>query len=141
MRITKKCIMKNSIKISALSIALLMVSCKNEDPVDKELKDAAMSMNKMTPQLLTDGIRLDSVSAGHLSLKYHYTLTEDIKENVTAEEIKVFKDEAKLEAEKSLKSSQEMADLKDKKIKFDYIYYDKNGKITTDFSVTPEEYK
>lgn len=133
--------MKNAIKISLLSLVFLTASCKNEDPVDKELKDAALSMNKMTPQVLSDGIRLDSVSAGHLSLKYNYTLTEDVKENVTAEEIKSFKDEAKEAAKKSLKSSADMADLKNNKIKFDYIYYDKNGKVTADFSVSPEDYK
>jgi len=133
--------MKNAVKISLLSLAFVFTSCKNEDPVDKELKDAAMSMNKMTPQVLSDGIRLDSVSAGHLSLKYNYTLTEDVKENVSASEIDSFKLMAKQEAMNSLKSSQEMAELKDLKVKFEYIYYDKNGQKTADFSVSPEDYK
>ena len=57
--------MNTTIKITLISIALIMVSCKKEDPVDKELKDAATDMNKITPQDFSDGIRLDSVSAGH----------------------------------------------------------------------------
>lgn len=98
-------------------------------------------MNNMAPQTLSDGIRLDSVSAGHLILKYNYTLNEDVKENVTADEIKSFKDMAKDEARKSLQSSSDMEELKNHDVKFNYVYYDKNGKLTTDFSVTPEEYK
>lgn len=137
----KNKVMKNCIKFSLLSLVFVLASCKNEDPVDKELKDAAASMNKMTPQDLSDGIRLDSVSAGHLSLRYNYTLTEDVKENVTAEDIRVFKEDAREAAKSSLKASEDMADLKGHKIKFDYIYYDKNGKKTADFSVLPEDYK
>lgn len=133
--------MKNLIKISLLSGFIALVSCKNEDPVDKELKEAATSMNKMTPQVLSEGIRLDSVSAGHLSLKYNYTLTEDVKENVTASALDSFKMMAKEEAVKSLKTSADMAELKGHQVKFDYIYYDKNGKVTADFSVSPEDYK
>lgn len=98
-------------------------------------------MNNMAPQTLSNGIRLDSVSAGHLSLKYNYTLTEDVKENVTADEIKSFKDMAKDEARKSLQSSSDMEELKNNDVKFNYVYYDKNGKVTTDFSVSPDEYK
>lgn len=124
-----------------MATAFLFTACKNEDPVDKDLREAALSMNKMTPQILSDGIRLDSVSAGHLSLKYNYTLTEDVKENVTASQVDSFKMMAKEEAMKSLKTSEDMAELKGHKVKFDYVYYDKNGKITADFSVSPEDYK
>ena len=133
--------MKTTIKISLLSLVAALYSCKNDDSVDKELKEAAVSMNNMAPQTLSDGIRLDSVSAGDLSLKYNYTLTEDVKENVTADEIKSFKDMAKDEARKSLQSSSDMEELKNNDVKFNYVYYDKNGKVTTDFSVSPDEYK
>lgn len=98
-------------------------------------------MNNMAPQTLSNGIRLDSVSAGHLSLKYNYTLTEDVKENVSEADIKSFKEMAKDEVRKSLQTSSEMEELKNHHVKFNYVYYDKNGKLTTDFSVTPEEYK
>lgn len=133
--------MKTTIKISLLSLVAALYSCKNDDSVDKELKEAAVSMNNMAPQTLSDGIRLDSVSAGHLSLKYNYTLTEDVKENVSEADIKSFKEMAKDEVRKSLQTSSEMEELKNHQVKFNYVYYDKNGKLTTDFSVTPEEYK
>lgn len=133
--------MKTTIKISLLSLVAALYSCKNDDSVDKELKEAAVSMNNMAPQTLSDGIRLDSVSAGHLSLKYNYTLTEDVKENVSEADIKSFKEMAKDEVRKSLQTSSEMEELKKHQVKFNYVYYDKNGKLTTDFSVTPEEYK
>ena len=133
--------MKTTIKISLLSLVAALYSCKNDDSVDKELKEAAVSMNNMAPQTLSDGIRLDSVSAGHLSLKYNYTLTEDVKENVSEADIKSFKEMAKDEARKSLQSSSDMEELKNHEVKFNYVYYDKNGKVTTDFSVSPDEYK
>jgi len=133
--------MKTTIKISLLSLVAALYSCKNDDSVDKELKEAAVSMNNMAPQTLSDGIRLDSVSAGHLSLKYNYTLTEDVKENVSEADIKSFKEMAKDEVRKSLQTSSEMEELKNHQVKFNYVYYDKNGKLTTYFSVTPEEYK
>lgn len=74
-------------------------------------------------------------------MKYNYTLTEDVKETVTASQIDSFKIMAKEEAIKSFKSSEDMADLKNNKIKFDYMYYDKYGKKTADFSVSPEDYR
>lgn len=133
--------MKNLVKLSLASSVLFLASCSKEDQIDKELKEAASTMNKMTPQVLGEGVRLDSVSAGHLSLKYNYTLTEDVKEDVSSAEIDSFKLMAKNEAMKNLRTSEDMAELKGHKVNFKYSYYDKNGKLTTDFSVTPSDYQ
>ena len=133
--------MKNLLELTFASGILLLSSCSKEKTVDDELKEAAATMNKMTPQVLGEGVRLDSVSAGHLSLKYNYTLTEDVKEDVSSAEIDSFKLMAKNEAMKNLRTSEEMAELKGHKVKFKYSYYDKNGKLTADFSVTPVDYK
>ena len=113
--------MKTTIKISLLSLVAALFSCKNEDSVDKELKEAAVSMNNMAPQTLSNGIRLDSVSAGDLSLKYNYTLTEDVKENVSEADIKSFKEMAKDEVRKSLQTSSEMEELKNNQVEFNYV--------------------
>jgi hypothetical protein len=132
--------MKNIVKISLIPLVLL-VSCKKEKTIDDELKEAAAGMNKMTPQILNDGIRLDSVSAGNKMLKYNYTLTEDVKENVSEEEINNFKKEAKEGAINAIKTSADMKDFRDNDVTLKYSYYDKNGKATADFVVTPSEYK
>ncbi len=133
--------MKNVIRVSAACLVLALTSCTKEKAIDDELKEAAANMNKLTPQVLSDGIRFDSVTTGSKTLKYNYTLTEDTKEQVTPEEIGNFKQEAKNGALNSLKTSADMQDLKDYGVTFKYSYYDKNGKPLTDFTVSPEEYK
>ncbi|MDQ0592593.1 hypothetical protein QFZ37_000962 [Chryseobacterium ginsenosidimutans] len=133
--------MKNYVVLS-LFATLTLISCKKENTVDDELKEVALSMNKMTPQILSDGIRLDSVSAQpNKTLKYNYTLTDDVKENVSPEEIENFKKEAKEGALKVIKVSPEIKEFRDRDVTMEYVYYDKNGKKTTDFKITPAEYK
>ncbi|MFP3594103.1 hypothetical protein [Chryseobacterium sp. SIMBA_038] len=133
--------MKNLIVLS-LSSFLLLISCNKEKTIDDELKEAAISMNKLTPQILNDGIRLDSVSAEpNRVFKYNYTLTQDVKENVTEEEINTFKKEAKEGAVNAINTSADMKEFRDNDVTLKYFYYDKNGKPTADFSVTSSEYK
>ncbi|ANF51057.1 hypothetical protein A0O34_11270 [Chryseobacterium glaciei] len=133
--------MKNLIVLS-LSSFLLLISCNKEKTIDDELKEAATSMNKLTPQILNDGIRLDSVSAEpNRVFKYNYTLIQDVKENVTEAEINTFKKEAKEGAVNAIKTSADMQQFRDNDVTLKYSYYDKNGKPTADFSVTSAEYK
>lgn len=133
--------MKNLIVLS-LSSLLLLISCNKEKTIDDELKEAAINMNKLTPQILNDGIRLDSVSAEpNKVFKYNYTLIQDVKENVTEEEINTFKKEAKEGAVNAIKTSADMQEFRDNDVTLKYVYYDKNGKATADFSVTSAEYK
>lgn len=134
--------MKNLSKISLAAAVLALSSCKKEDVIDKELKEAATNMNKMTPQLLSEGVRLDSVSATqNKTLQYSYTLTYDVKEELKTEEINEYKSAAKEEALKSIRNSPDMKNFRDNNVTLKYVYYDKNGKPTTDFSVSPSEYK
>ncbi|WP_144283708.1 hypothetical protein [Chryseobacterium echinoideorum] len=134
--------MKNYLTIPLALTILFLSSCNKENKVESELKEAAASMNKITPQLLNEGVRLDSVSVhNHTTLQYNYTLTNDIKEELTPDEINDYKITAKEEALKSIKKSPDMKNFRDNEVTLKYMYYDKNGKSTTDFSVTPSEYK
>ncbi|MCS3530739.1 hypothetical protein [Chryseobacterium sp. JUb7] len=134
--------MKNVVKFSLVLLLLIVVSCKKEKTIDDELKEAAASMNKLTPQILNDGIRLDSVSTEpNKVFKYNYTLTDDVKENVTPEQIETFKKEAKEGALQAVKTSADLQEFRDNDVVLKYSYYDKNGKLTADFNVTPAEYK
>lgn len=134
--------MKKVLVLSAMSLSFVMISCKKEDAVEKDLKEAAATMNKMTPQVLSEGVRLDSVSVGAGKvLQYNYTLTEDVKEEITAEEINQYQSDAKNEALKNIETSPDMKDFRDHDVTLKYVYYDKNGHATADFSVTPSEYK
>lgn len=87
-------------------------------------------MNKLTPQILNDGIRLDSVSTEpNKVFKYNYTLTDDVKENVTPEQIETFKKEAKEGALQAVKTSADLQEFRDNDVVLKYSYYDKNGNL------------
>lgn len=129
-------------RLSVATVFLFLFSCTKEKTVDQELKEAAAGMNKLTPQMLNDMIRLDSVSTEpDKILKYNYTLMEDERENVSEEDINAFKNEAKQEALNAVKTSADMQQFKEDDVTLKYVYYDKNGKLTADFSITPSEYK
>ncbi|ALR31539.1 hypothetical protein ATE47_13885 [Chryseobacterium sp. IHB B 17019] len=134
--------MKNVIKFSMICMTLFLVSCNKEKTIDDELKEAAANMNKLTPQILNDGVRLDSVSAlPNKIFKYNYTLTDDVKESVTPQEIETFKSQAKEGAIRVVKTSADMQEFRDNDVTLQYSYFDKNGKPTADFIIKPEEYK
>jgi len=133
--------MKN-LKFMLASALLVAVSCTKEKTIDEELKEAAVSMSKLMPQVFNEGIRLDSVSAQPGKIfKYNYTLVDDVKENVTDAEIEGFKKEAKEGALDVVKTSPDMKEFRDNDVTLKYVYYDKNGKPLADFSIDPGEYK
>ncbi|MCJ8153649.1 hypothetical protein MKJ01_07710 [Chryseobacterium sp. SSA4.19] len=134
--------MKNLLKLSAVCLTLTLFSCNKEKTIEDELKEAAAGMNKLTPQVMNEGMRLDSVSAQPGKIfKYNYTLTDDAKENFTPEEIEAFKKQAKDGALKVVKTSADIKEFRDNDVTMVYSYYDKNGKPTMDFKITPAEYK
>lgn len=134
--------MKNVISLSVLCLTLALTSCSKEKTVDDDLKEVAANINKTTPQNLADGVRLDSVSAQPGKIfKYNYTLTDDEKESVTPEQIETFKTSAKEGALRVIKTSPDIKEFRDNDVTMVYTYYDKNGKPTADFKITPVEYK
>lgn len=134
--------MKNVLRISVVCMALTLVSCNQEKTFDNELKQAAAGMNKLGPQMMSNGIRLDSVSAQPGKIfKYNYTLTEAVKESVSPEEIEAFKKQAKEGALSVVKTSPEIKEFRDNDVTMTYFYYDKKGKPTMDFTIVPAEYK
>ncbi len=134
--------MKNAISLSAVWLILAFTSCSKEKNIDDDLKEVAANMNKTTPQNLTDGVRLDSVSAQPGKIfRYNYTLTDDVKESVTPEQIEMFKTTAKEGALRVIQTSPEIKQFRDNDVTMVYTYYDKTGKPTADFKITPAEYK
>lgn len=129
------------LKFLFLSLFFVLVSCKKDD-FSKELKDSAATTNKLGPQILSDGVRLDNVSASDdNTFQYNYTLLEDEKEKVTPEQIEEFKTSARNEALKVIKSSEEMKMFRDHKVTLKYHYSDRNGKPLAEFSIAPSDYK
>lgn len=134
--------MKNVISLSLVCLSLALTSCKKEKTIDDDLKEVAANINKTAPQNLADGVRLDSVSAQPGKIfRYNYTLTDDVNESVTPEQIETFKKTAKEGALQVIKTSPDIKEFRDNDVTMVYTYYDKNGKPTTDFKITPQEYK
>lgn len=134
--------MKNVISLSLVCLSLALTSCKKEKTIDDDLKEVAANINKTAPQNLADGVRLDSVSAQPGKIfRYNYTLTDDVNESVTPEQIENFKKTAKEGALQVIKTSPDIKEFRDNDVTMVYTYYDKNGKPTTDFKITPQEYK
>lgn len=134
--------MKNVINLSAVCLAMVFTSCSKEKTIDDDLKEVAENINKTTPQNLADGVRLDSVSAQPGKIfRYNYTLLDDVKESVTPEQIEMFKTSAKEGALHVVKASPDIKQFRDNDVTMVYTYYDKNGKLTADFKITPAEYK
>jgi hypothetical protein len=134
--------MKNAISLSLVCLTLALTSCSKENKIDDDLKEVAANINKTTPQTLAAGVRLDSVSAQPGKIfRYNYTLTDDAKEGVSPEQIETFKNSAKEGALQVIKTSPEIKEFRDNDVTMVYIYYDKDGKKTADFKITPEEYK
>lgn len=134
--------MKNAIGLSLVCFTLALTSCSKENKIDDDLKEVAANINKTTPQILADGVRLDSVSAQPGKIfRYNYTLTDDAKEGVSPQQIETFKTSAKEGALQVIKTSPEIKEFRDNNVTMVYTYYDKDGKKTTDFKITPEEYK
>ncbi len=133
--------MKTFIKILPLIFFLALISCKKEKSIDEELKEAAATMNKVMPQVLNEGIRLDSVSAQpNKVFKYNYTLINDTKESVTVEEIEAFKKSAKEGTINIVKISPDMQVFRENGVTLKYFYHDKNRKPIADFTITAAEY-
>ncbi|WP_294284816.1 hypothetical protein [uncultured Chryseobacterium sp.] len=134
--------MKNAISLSLVCLGLALTSCKKENKIDDDLKEVAANINKTTPQVLADGVRLDSVSAQPGKIfRYNYTLTDDAREGVSPEQIEVFKTSAKEGALRVIKTSPEIKEFRDNDVTMVYTYYDNTGKKMTDFKIAPEEYK
>ncbi|GEN77441.1 hypothetical protein [Chryseobacterium hagamense] len=134
--------MKNAISLSLVCLTLALSSCSKENKIDDDLKEVAANINKTAPQTLADGVRLDSVSAQPGKIfRYNYTLTDDTKEGVSPEQIETFKTSAKEGALQVIKTSPEIKEFRDNDVTMVYTYYDKAGKKTADFKITPEEYK
>lgn len=134
--------MKNAIALSLGCLSLILTSCNKEKNIDDDLKEVAVNINKTTPQNLADGVRLDSVSAQPGKIfRYNYTLTDDVKEDVSPDQIATFKSNAKEGALRIVKTSPDIKEFRDNEVTMIYTYYDKNGKQTADFKITPQEYK
>ena len=108
------------------------------DLVTDEMKNQVAEINQQLPQIIEEGVRLDSVALkGERTMGYYATLF-----NFDSEEVEFDASAAKEAIVQNLKSNrQKMRFFIDNNITLYYYYYDKNKKVVTEIEIAPSLYK
>ena len=108
------------------------------DLVTDEMKNQVAEMNQQLPQIIEEGVRLDSVALkGERTMGYYATLF-----NFDSEEIEFDTPAAKDAILQNLRSNREkMRFFIDNDITLLYYYYDENKKLVSEIRIPPSLYK
>ena len=108
------------------------------DLVTDEMKNQVAEINQQLPQIIEEGVRLDSVALkGEKAMGYYATLF-----NFDSEGVEFDASAAKEAIVQNLKSNREkMRFFIDNNITLYYYYYDKNKKVVTEIEIAPSLYK
>ena len=108
------------------------------DLVTDEMKNQVAEINRQLPQIIEEGVRLDSVALkGERTMGYYATLF-----NFDSEEVEFDASVAKEAIVQNLRSNrQKMRFFIDNNITLYYYYYDKNKKVVTEIEIAPSLYK
>ena len=108
------------------------------DLVTDEMKNQVAEINQQLPQIIEEGVRLDSVALkGEKAMGYYATLF-----NFDSEEVEFDASVAKEAIIQNLRSNrQKMRFFIDNNIILHYYYYDKNKKVVTQIEIAPSLYK
>ena len=108
------------------------------DLVTDEMKNQVAEINRQLPQIIEEGVRLDSVALkGERTMGYYATLF-----NFDSEEVEFDASVAKEAIVQNLKSNRgKMRFFIDNNITLYYYYYDKNKKVVTEIEIAPSLYK
>ena len=108
------------------------------DLVTDEMKNQIAEMNQQLPQIIEEGVRLDSVALkGEKTMGYYVTLF-----NFDSEEIEFNTPAAKEAILQNLRSNREkMRFFIDNDITLLYYYYDENKKLVSEIRIPPSLYK
>jgi len=104
-----------------------------EDKIpDEVLLKAESDINKITPFMVNDDMRFDSVIAGDNKISYYYTVFNEQEENLT--NISYQSDFSSNIIKKACISS-EMETFRDYGVIMEYNYFDVEGSLVYDFDV------
>ena len=108
------------------------------DLVTDEMKNQVAEMNQQLPQIIEEGVRLDSVALkGERTMGYYATLF-----NFDSEEVEFDASVAKEAIVQNLRTNRgKMRFFIDNNITLYYYYYDKNKKVVTEIEIAPSLYK
>jgi hypothetical protein len=131
-----------SIIVGAVAFAITSYGVQqlffSNEPFDKQMKDAAIEVNKKCPMVVDEYSRLDSASTiDDKNFLYYYTLVDIEKSEVNLDTVNKY---IRPNIISNVKNTPELKVFRDNKVTIDYNYYDKNGVFVTKISVTPEMY-
>ena len=108
------------------------------DLVTDEMKNQVAEMNRQLPQIIEEGVRLDSVALkGEKTMGYYVTLF-----NFDSEGVEFDTPAAKEAILQNLRSNREkMRFFIDNDITLLYYYYDENKKLVSEIRIPPSLYK
>ena len=108
------------------------------DLVTDEMKNQVAEINQQLPQIIEEGVRLDSVALkGERTMGYYATLF-----NFDSEEVEFDASVAKEAIVQNLRTNRgKMRFFIDNNITLYYYYYDKNKKVVTEIEIAPSLYK
>ena len=108
------------------------------DLVTDEMKNQVAEINRQLPQIIEEGVRLDSVALkGEKTMGYYATLF-----NFDSEGVEFDASAAKEAIVQNLRTNrQKMRFFIDNNITLYYYYYDKNKKVVTQIEIAPSLYK
>ena len=108
------------------------------DLVTDEMKNQVAEMNQQLPQIIEEGVRLDSVALkGEKTMGYYVTLF-----NFDSEGVEFDASVAKEAIVQNLRTNRgKMRFFIDNNITLYYYYYDKNKKVVTEIEIAPSLYK
>ncbi|GJH41530.1 hypothetical protein RCZ04_20800 [Capnocytophaga sp. HP1101] len=115
-----------------------LFSGANRDSLTDEMKNQVAKMNQQLPQMIEEGVRLDSVALKEKrTMGYYATLF-----NFDSEEVQFNTPAAKEAIVQNLKINRgTMRFFIDNNIVICYCYYDKNKKFVTEIRIPPSLYK
>lgn len=137
----KSIILQNLSKIvvAVISFAVAYIGMQylfSGEKLEKKLQKITTELNKLTPKLIDDFTRIDSVSSkGEESITYHYTLVNLQKQDIQVDTVNKY---LKFQIIEKVKTQSELKFFRDNDILMNYKYYDKNGEFVTEISVTPD---
>ena len=108
------------------------------DLVADEMKNQVAEINQQLPQIIEEGVRLDSVALkGERAMGYYATLF-----NFDSKEVEFDASVAKEAIVQNLRTNRgKMRFFIDNNITLYYYYYDKNKKVVTEIEIAPSLYK
>jgi len=108
------------------------------DLVTDEMKNQVAEINQQLPEIIEEGVRLDSVALkGEKTMGYYATLF-----NFDSEEVEFDASVAKEAIVQNLRTNRgKMRFFIDNNITLYYYYYDKNKKVVTEIEIAPSLYK